>query len=235
MTEQEKLEIIQKAKSFFKERVVANHIKNSEKLRDVSKFNINPFTHRYLSNFAFGDASSKNLAKTLIYPRVLGTSIATTFGTQLQFFCHEVLSSYASTTPGIDIEFIDCLDKRKKYCQIKSGPTTINYDDVETICNHFTDIKNIARTNRLMDFNPMFDCVVGVFYGSEQELSGCYKNIAKEYPVLIGKDFWYHLTGDENFYAELINAFAEVAMEMDGSELLEDIINELAKKIDELI
>ena len=46
MTEQEKLEIIQKAKSFFKERVVANHIKNSEKLRDVSKFNINPYTHR---------------------------------------------------------------------------------------------------------------------------------------------------------------------------------------------
>jgi hypothetical protein len=40
-----------------------------------------------------------------------------------------------SVVHGIDIEFIDAIDGRKKYCQLKSGPSTINKDDVVTIIN----------------------------------------------------------------------------------------------------
>lgn len=231
MTEQERIEILERAKVFFKTRIAENHRKNTEKLSTLDKFNINPFTHKYLAQFAFGNSSPESMAKALLYPRILGTSIATTFGTQLQFFCNEVLSSYASTTSGIDIEFIDVTDGRRKYCQIKAGPNTINYDDVETICNHFNAVKNLARTNRMMDFNPLFDCVVGVFYGSEDNLSVHYKRIQKTYPVIVGKEFWYRLTGDEDFYNELINAFAEVAEEMDSSSLVERMIRELSCEI----
>ena len=165
MNEQERQLILTRSKEFFRNRVANNHIRNTQKLTDINKFNINPFTLKYLSNFAFGDSTPENMAKALLYPRILGTSISTTFGTQLQFFCNEVLTSYASTTSGIDIEFIDALDGRRKYCQVKSGPATINNDDVTTIINHFTAIRNLARTNRMTDFNPMFDCIVGVFYG----------------------------------------------------------------------
>ncbi len=231
MTEQERIEILERAKVFFRTRIAENHRKNTEKLSTLDKFNINPFTHKYLAQFAFGNSSPESMAKALLYPRILGTSIATTFGTQLQFFCNEVLSSYASTTSGIDIEFIDVTDGRRKYCQIKAGPNTINYDDVETICNHFNAVKNLARTNRMMDFNPLFDCVVGVFYGSEDNLSVHYKRIQKTYPVIVGKEFWYRLTGDEDFYNELINAFAEVAEEMDSSSLVERMIRELSCEI----
>lgn len=233
MTEQERIEILERAKDFFRNRIAENHKRNTQKLTSLTKFNINPFTHKYLAQFAFGDSTPESMAKALLYPRILGTSIATTFGTQLQFFCNEVLSSYASTTSGIDIEFIDALDGRKKYCQIKAGPNTINHDDVETILNHFTGIRNLARTNRMIDFNPMFDCVVGVFYGTEDSLSVHYNNIARTYPVFVGKDFWHRLTGDEDFYEELINAFAEVAEEMNSSELVEEIINRLAEEIRE--
>lgn len=231
MTEQERLEILEKSKMFFRKRIAEKHKTNTAKLTSLGEFNINPFTHKYLAQFAFGDSSPESMAKALIYPRVLGTSIATTFGTQLQFFCNEVLSSFASTTPGIDIEFIDAIDGRKKYCQIKAGPNTINYDDVTTIDNHFTAIKNLARTNRLIEFNPIFDCVVGVFYGTDAALSVHYKNIQKEYPVFVGKDFWHRLTGDEDFYEDLINAFAEVADEMDSSALIQSITEQLAEKI----
>ena len=231
MTEQERIEILERAKVFFRTRIAESHRKNTEKLSTLDKFNINPFTHKYLAQFAFGNSSPESMAKALLYPRILGTSIATTFGTQLQFFCNEVLSSYASTTSGIDIEFIDVTDGRRKYCQIKAGPNTINYDDVETICNHFNAVKNLARTNRMMDFNPLFDCVVGVFYGSEDNLSVHYKRIQKTYPVIVGKEFWYRLTGDEDFYNELINAFAEVAEEMDSSSLVERMIRELSCEI----
>ncbi|MBU5257120.1 PmeII family type II restriction endonuclease [Tissierella praeacuta] len=231
MNEQERQKILNKAKEFFRSRVADNHIKNTKKLTDINKFNINPFTLRYLSNFAFGDSTPENMAKALLYPRVLGTSISTTFGTQLQYFCNEVLSSYASTTSGIDIEFLDAIDGRRKYCQIKSGPNTINHDDITTIFNHFTAIKNLARTNRMTDFNPLFDCIIGVFYGTEDELNASYRTIARDYPVFIGQNFWHRLTGDKNFYFDLINAFAEVAVEMDSTELINNVLQELTQQI----
>ena len=73
-------DIIIRSKIFFRDKIVANHLKNTEKLTCLSVFNVNPFTHKYLAQFAFGDSSPESLAKALIYPRVLGTSIATTFG-----------------------------------------------------------------------------------------------------------------------------------------------------------
>lgn len=230
MTEEERSNILFKAKDFFRSRIAENHKNNTAKLCSLDKFNINPFTHKYLSQFAFGNSSPRNMAKALLYPRVLGTSIATTFGTQLQFFCNEVLTAYASTTSGIDIEFVDALDGRKKYCQVKAGPNTINHDDVNTIKEHFRGIRNLARTNGLtLNYG---DCIVGVFYGTEEALSASYKSIDEEYPVYVGKEFWQRLTGDSEFYYELINAFADVADEMDSSEMLNQIIDKLALEIE---
>lgn len=231
MTFDRKQIILNSAKIFFREKIAQKHINNTKKLKNINEFNINPFLLRYLANFAFGDSSAESMAKALVYPRILGTSIATTFGTQLQFFCNEVLSSFASTTPGIDIEFVDAIDGRKKYCQVKAGPNTINYDDITTIENHFNAIKNLARTNRVRDFNPLYDCVVGVFYGDREDLSASYKKIANNYQVLCGQEFWHHLTGDENFYNELINAIAEVAEEVNCVQILDTVINKLAQEI----
>lgn len=233
MTEKERQEILVKAKIFFRDRIAAKHHDNTEKLKDINAFNVNPFLHNYLAKFVFGETTPEALAKALLYPRVMSTSITTTFGTQLQFFCNEVLSSFASTTSGIDIEFVDAIDGRKKYCQTKAGPQTINNDDVQTIKNHFIAIKNIAKTNRMMDFNPMYDCVVGVFYGTEASLGPAYKKIAKDYPVFVGNDFWHRLTGDEAFYQELIQAFAEVADEIDGRQLMDEVIESLKKQLEE--
>ena len=169
------------------------------------------------------------MAKALVYPRAIGTSIATTFGTQLQFYCNDVLSSFASTTSGIDIEFIDAVDGRRKYCQIKAGPNTINKDDIDTIIRHFTGIRNLARTNHL-DLRTE-DCIVGVFYGTREELSSSYKKIDEDYPVFVGKEFWYRLTGEEDFYNDLINAFAEVADEVNGTEVINEAIRKVAESI----
>ncbi len=234
MTERERQVVLEKSKEFFREHVANNHKANTEKLTSLAKFKVNPFTHKYLANFAFGDSSPMSMAKALVYPRVLGTSISTTFGTQLQYFCNEVLESFASTTSGIDIEFIDAIDGRRKYCQIKAGPQTINHDDVKTICDHFNAIKNLARTNGMVDFNPLFDCVVGIFYGTEDQLAKHYKDIQQLYPVICGQEFWHRLTGDENFYNELINAFAEVADEFNCSAILDRVIRDLADEISTL-
>ena len=229
MTEAERGQILEKAKDFFRESIAERHKANTEKLASLDEFNVNPFLHKYLARFAFGDSSPENMAKALIYPRVLGTSITTTFGTQLQYFCNELLASYASTTPGIDIEFVDTVDGRRKYCQIKSGPNTINHDDVTTIKNHFRDLARLARTNH----SPLVvtDSVVVVFYGTKESLSQQYKKIDEEYPVYVGKEFWYRLTGDTDFYEDLINVCAEVADEMNSSDLLDRVIQNLADEL----
>lgn len=223
-----KHEILEAAKTWFKETIAINHIKNTSKLVKPSEFNINPFLVSYLANFLTGNNDPISIAKALVYPRVLGTSINTSFGQNSQKFTSEVLSSLGSTTPGIDIEFVDQIDGQKKYCQLKAGPNTINKDDVETIHNHFFSIKNLARTNNLRI--GLNDLVVGVLYGESQELSTHYKNISKKhnYPVFVGKEFWLRLTGDESFYFSMIDSLASVAMEVDGSELLEETIEALA-------
>lgn len=235
MTEQQRREILVKAKTFFKETIAVNHVKNTEKLKDLKHFNVNPFLVNYLANYAFGDTSSLSIAKALIYPRVLGTSITTSFGTKMQEFCNDALSSYASLVSGIDIEFIDAIDGRRKYCQTKAGPQTINYDDVTSIKNHFDAVKNLARTNRQTDINPTIDCIVGVLYGTFDDVSAFYKTINKDYPVICGKEFWHRLTGDVNFYEELISAFAEVAVDIDGRDIIEDTITRLAEQIEQQI
>ena len=55
----------------------------------------------------------------------------------MQRFATKVLGAYGSSVPGIDIEFIDQLDMRKKYCQLKSGPYALNRDDVTTVKKPF--------------------------------------------------------------------------------------------------
>src|SRR5699024_4820259 len=186
------------------------------------------------ASFLTGNDDPQSIAKALVYARALGPSINTTFGNKLQKFCSEVLEGFGSTTSGIDIEFIDKLDGRRKYCQIKAEPNTINKDDIENIKGHYLSLKNIARTNNMnIGFN---DLIVGVFYGTHDELSGhCghYKKINKQYPVIIGSEFWYRLTGEENFYQRLTDAIGDIATEYDGSKLLEQVINDLATEIEQ--
>jgi len=183
----------------------------------------------YLSNFLQGNHEPKSIAKALIYPRVLGTSINTSFGTNIQKFTSCVLSSFGSTTSGIDIEFIDMIDGEKKYCQLKSGPDTINKDDVETIANHFKDVINLARTNgEKLGFNNL---IVGIIYGEEENINAHYRRISTQYhyDIIVGEDFWHRLTGDKDFYADLIKAIGEVAIQADFKQDLENVIDELSK------
>lgn len=227
MTDEERTAILEKSKAFFKEHIVENHIRNTASLVNPKNFNINPFLHKYLAQFAFGNSNPESLAKVLIYPRVLGTSITTTFGNKMQAYCGTVLSGNGSLVDGMDIEFTDCIDGKKKYCQIKAGPQTINKDDVTTICSHFSGAIRLGRTNNLHITSE--NCVVGVFYGEPKDLSANYRKINNDYPVYIGKEFWQRLTGDEAFYEKLISSFAEVAKEMDSSELLNDTIKKLSE------
>lgn len=234
MTEDQKKAIIESGKDFFRTIIIPSHIKNLNGLK-LKDFNINPFLINYLAAFLCGNTEPQSLAKALVYPRVLATSINTTFGSSIQVFISSIqqIISSGSAIPGIDIEFEDAIDKRKKYCQCKAGPQTINRDDVDTILGHFRQFKGIARQNKLHVSDD--DLIVGVLYGDPIKLSANYKTIATTYPVYCGSDFWEHLTGDGQFYHRLAKAFGEVVEEdnIDGSQLILNKIDEIAREIED--
>lgn len=175
------------------------------------------------------------MAKALVYPRILGTSLNTSFGQNIQVFISRLgqVTGGASAIDGIDIEFTDAIDGRRKYCQCKAGPQTINKDDVATILGHFKHVINKARLDRLPV--QIDDLIVGVLYGEDENLSGNYKIVKSSYPVYCGADFWERLTGDHDFYNRLARAFGEVVDEdgIDGSALIRDKISEIAGEIRE--
>ena len=234
MTNNDKLSIIQSGKEYFRKIIIPAHLKGLAELK-LKDFDVNPFLINYLAAFLCGNTESLALAKALVYPRVLGTSINTSFGSNIQYFIAGLkeITSSGSAIPGIDIEFVDAMDGRKKYCQCKAGPKTINRDDIDTILGHFKEFKGIARQNRLRISDE--DLVVGVLYGESSKLSANYKTIGTTYPVYCGVEFWEHLTGDKQFYHRLTKAFGEVVEEekIDGSQLIEAKIMDIAKEIDE--
>lgn len=234
MTEQLKQAIIESGKQYFRSIIIPNHLKNLDKLH-LSSFDINPFLINYLA--ALGDAQPISLAKALVYPRILDTGLSNSFGQNIQVFISQLqeVVGGASGIDGIDIEFIDAIDGRRKYCQCKAGPKTINKDDITTILSHFKYLLYKSRLDRMgLQFE---DLVVGVLYGEKENLSTFYKAIDTHYPVLCGADFWMHLTGDENFYHRLAKAFGEVVDEdgINGSALILAKVEEIAEEIREKV
>lgn len=223
--------LLQRAKDFFKSEILTSHEAALKRASALIDYNVHPFLFKYIANFLEGNSEPRSIAKALIYPRILGTSITTIFGMRAQKMINVLFEGMGSAIPGIDIEFIDGLDGRKKYCQLKSGPSNINSADVKTIKDHFSGIKNIARVNNL-DLR-ISDMVVGVLYGEHDDLMAHYIEIERDYPVYAGKLFWHHLTGKEDFYFELIAAIGEIALEVDGREKLEEAITLLANEIEE--
>lgn len=229
MNAQEKEAILQRAQDWFRQSVAESHAARTRSLVDAAKFNINPFITSYLANFLEGNGKPESMAKALIYPRALGTSIVTIFGTGIQKFTNEVLGSFGSMISGIDLEFHDHVDLRKKFCQLKSGPNTINNDDVETINQHFDEARRRARINQLSVRQS--DLMVGVIYGTEDQLSNHYKRLTNQYhiPIHIGEDFWHRLTGDPEFYFDLIESIGKVAVEANFVEEFGEVIKALAE------
>ena len=114
MNENQKNSIIESGKLYFRNIIIPNHLKTLSKLK-LSDFSVNPFLVNYIAAFLCGNTNSESLAKALVYPRVLGTSINTSFGQNIQIFISKLaeVAGSASGIDGIDIEFVDALDGRK--------------------------------------------------------------------------------------------------------------------------
>ena len=86
---------------------------------------------------------------------------------------------------------------------------------------------NLARTNSLkVDISDYMLCLL---YGEDHQKNTNIKKIEENYTVVIGKEFWHRLTGDESFYTDLIKTINETANEYNKKKEIEDIITKLAE------
>lgn len=202
--------------------------KNLRKLSYAKNHKINPYLAKYRSIALTGSVSPDGIARALVIGTSLITGLNTSFGTQLQREITNILSNVnGSLIPGIDVEYTDHIDSRKKMVQIKAGPTTINEGDVKTIVDHFTKARSIGHTNNVSV--DVADQVVGVIYGKDADLNAFYQKIkAAGYSVLVGDDFWEHMTGEKGLGTRLISVCAGATPSATLNALLEQVINDLA-------
>lgn len=224
--------LTKKIVEYFQKNIFNNHIDASLKIHSKLKsYNINPIVVKYLSKVLENNYSAEGVAKALFYPRVLGTSINTSFGTRIQNMFVELGIAEGSKIKGMDIEFSDKIDKRKKWCQLKSGPNTINSEDVQPLIKKFTTTIQLARTNKALKGISNNDFIVGVLYGESRELSMHYKEIDKTHPVIVGKEFWHRVTGFPDFYGGLVTALHGCINNLDTKDLINTGCEELAEEI----
>ena len=229
MNETELLDLV---KAYFKEKIFEQHKKTAlSKHTKLSSYKINPILVRYLSKVLTNDFTPLGVAKALYFPRILSTSITTSFGTNIQKMFVDLDLADGSLIKGMDIEFKDKVDNRKKYCQLKSGPNTINSEDVSPILKKFNTITNLARTNS-MNLNNS-DLILGILYGEEKELSQHYQKIDETYPVIIGQDFWHRITSFPNFYNQLVLGLDELILNMDTENFFNKGYEKLAAEVEE--
>lgn len=225
-------QLVEKIVQYLKEKVFDNHIKASlNKNAKLKSYKVNPIIVKYLSQVLEGHYTPVGVAKALFYPRVLGTSINTSFGTRIQNMFVELGIANGSMIPGMDIEFVDQIDTRKKWCQLKAGPNTINHDDVAPLIKKFTKTINLARTNAALNGVSNNDFMVGVLYGEAAELSQHYAKINETHPVIIGQDFWHRITGFPNFYDQLIVELQKLIDTLDTKNLMNEGVDKLAQEI----
>jgi hypothetical protein len=229
MNENELLVIITE---YFKDKIFENHkISALKKHSKLKSYKINPIIVKYLSKVLEDSFTPLGIAKALYYPRILGTSINTSFGTRIQNMFVELNLATGSLIKGMDIEFTDKVDNRKKWCQLKSGPNTINSEDVNPLLKKFTTVTNLARTNSMSMNNS--DLILGVLYGEQDQLSQHYKKIDLQFPVIIGKEFWHRITGFPNFYDKLVANLDLMILSIDTEDFFKKGYTALAKEIEE--
>jgi len=190
----------------------------------------NPFLLPYLASLIDGGTvSARGIAQAIVLPRALGVSASTSFGTRLQkYVVQSIPTAGASSVSGFDIVFFDHVDGYERHAQLKLGPDTINKGDVASIQNELAKAYRLERTN---GGNPRHGkYCMGVLYGQMDDLNGHYLAINQDHPVIVGKDLWHRITGDQDFYNDLAAVFEMVSKEKtSGTNSLEDALQSLSE------
>ncbi|MFV0571669.1 MAG: PmeII family type II restriction endonuclease [Xanthomarina gelatinilytica] len=114
MEDKQRLLLLKKAKSFFRDVIVQVHITVAcTKASNLKNYNVNPFLFKYLANFLKGNDSARSIAEALVLPRVLGSSINTSFGMRIQKLISELFEGLVLLLQELTLNLLTPLMEEK--------------------------------------------------------------------------------------------------------------------------
>jgi len=129
----------------------------------------------------------------------LSSQEETIFGEFLEklavFVAGENRGGFKSGIEGIDLEIID--DNARYIISIKSGPNWGNSSQIKKMADYFAKAKKIFKTQNAL---ANIIAVNGCCYGKS---NNAYKS-AGDYYKLCGQDFWGFISGEKDFYLEIV-------------------------------
>lgn len=169
------------------------------KFSDALKRN-NPYLFRTKNILTAGDFVNN------IIDAYLSSQEETLFGEFLEklaiFVCKESRGGYKSRIEGIDMEFTD--SGTRYIVSIKSGPNWGNSGQIARMTENFNRAQRILRTqNKNMQIIAINGCCYGK--GGIQDKGTYFK--------YVGQSFWSLLTGEPEFYLEIIDPLGYRAKE----------------------
>lgn len=144
----------------------------------------------------------------------LSSQEETVFGNLLEGFAIHVSeklhSGFKSLQKSLDLEF----ERGAFYyiVGIKSGTNWGNSDQVNRMKDNFKEARNHLRVKGVV--KPIV-AVNGCIYGKDNNPLKSNIDVDKEYYKVAGQDFWHFISGDPNFYREIIKPIDEKAREKD--------------------
>jgi hypothetical protein len=141
------------------------------------------------------------------------------------FICSEVYGGRKSTAEGIDLEFEK--EGKKYIVSVKSGPNWGNSQQIERMKENFKKARRIGGTNAKE--MPII-AINGCCYGKDNTPN------KGDYFKLCGQEFWFAISGDMNFYTDIIEPLGYKAKEKNENfdKEYSKVINKFTKQfIDE--
>ncbi len=131
------------------------------------------------------------------------------------FVCQQAYNGTKSAAEGIDLEFSN--NGVKYLVAIKSGPNWSNSSSLKKLKENFVKAKKILGTNSAKgNVVP----VIGCCYGKDS------KPDKGEYLRYCGQQFWEFISGDEDFYLDIIKH-----LDTDSEDRVDNFDDEFAKVI----
>jgi hypothetical protein len=179
------------------------HDRRREKLGEVTLNYIlrgkNPYLFR-----------SKNVLEAhklvqLVLDAHLSSSEETIFGNFIENVareaCKQAYGGQKAPTVGIDIEF--AIDNIRYLVSVKSGPKWGNSSQIAKMKLDFIAAQKSLRTSG--GYKGQVKCIEGCCYGKND------KTDKGTHFKLCGQEFWELITGQENFYQDIIDPLGKVA------------------------
>ena len=188
--------------NFIKLNITAFHESRLESLKGLKLSRVLERKNPYLYK-AKNINTCESLIKTVVDAH-LSSQEETIFGEFLEklaiFVCGETMGGYKSGIEGIDLE-ID-MNNIRYIIAIKSGP---NWGNSSQIKKMKTDFAKAIKTIRTQNSSAHILAINGCCYGR------CAKPDKGEYFKYCGQKFWEFITGNEDFYIDIIEPLGHKA------------------------